>query len=68
MIASMNRASTGLGWWTKIVRIFFRPCNGSDGDLSNPVLNHYCYNHIDRYDPGIVNGKYNLQDEVLVAP
>jgi hypothetical protein len=67
-IASMSRAFSGLGWWTKIVRIFFRPCDGANGDSSNPVLDHYCYNHIGHPDPGIINGKYNLQDEVLVAP
>jgi len=45
-------------------RIFFRPCTGADGDVTNKVFDNYCYNHRDENDRGITDGKCELSSKM----
>jgi len=62
---STNRAFVGLSLSTKSVRIFYRPCSGADGEVTDKIWDHYCYNHRDEHNKGIVEGKFKLNDAIL---
>jgi hypothetical protein len=59
-----NRAFVGLSRSTS-VRIFYRPCSGSDGEITDKIWDHYCYNHRDDHNLGIVDGKFKMSDGLL---
>jgi len=40
-----DRAFAGLTDTTTTVRIFYRPCTGSDGEVEDKIWDHYCYGH-----------------------
>jgi len=62
---STNRAFVRLSQSTKSVRIFYRPCSGSDGEVTDKIWDHYCHNHRDEHNKGIVDGKLKLSDAIL---
>jgi hypothetical protein len=62
---STNRAFAGLSRSANSVRIFYRPCSGSDGEITDKIWDHYCYNHRDNHNLGIVDGKFKMSDGLL---
>jgi hypothetical protein len=61
---STNRAFVGLSR-SASVRIFYRPCSGSDGEVTDKIWDHYCYNHRDEHNLGIIDGKFKMSDGLL---
>lgn len=56
-----DRAFAGLSDSTKTVRLFYRPCSGSDGEVTDKIWDHYCYTHLPHNTRFMVNPTPSIQ-------